>query len=1193
MAARDETITPIRRRLGALRSRARALLVAERVGGALAALAAGVVAAGLADYAVRFPPPLRWIFWLGLLVAAVWALRRRVIPAIRFAPALTEVALRVERALGADEPGLSGYLAAGVDFASDDRPDQSDLTRALTRRVVEQARERFANARVTHVLDPNGAWRGAGKLVVALAVIVGLSAAWPALASIGAKRILTPWTDAQWPKRTLVADATDVEVHPLGQALPLRAEVTRTYHRAGETPVWARYRVVGRDTWRRVPLTGQGRDDGNGEVYERLVEPASLVAHEGEIELGLEYYFETEDDRTETRRVKLVEPPAVVGAGALVTPPEYAGAEQSGVFASGAFEMGTGDDERAVVGPVLSGSRVHFDVRLNKTLPVEEPDEAWLARTLGVGSLGDDLDAELSDDGWSFEWTATAPVDLRLSLVDEYGLTNPDESSYAFDVVDDAEPTAAMLEPARDESVLATAVVDLVGEGRDDVGIRFVSIERQLARPPAGSEGAPAEPEGGVAEVVRNTDDGAARVAVEATLDLATLDLTPGDEVWLTAVAGDAYSFGGRVHEPVRSAKRVLRIIDEDTLGKQMRGELVGVRRNAMRIDDDQGELARLVERGVVGEEAHRRQAQIGDRIEAQLGVVERLAQRAERNRMDDEALGAMLDDAGRALRGAGEGSDRAEQTLGELAEQDSLKATDEQAEQIAADQQQVRDQLAELVDLLDRGEDGWVVRRAIERLAEQQRELMEQTAQTGARTMGKSLDQLNEGERSELEEITRRQLELAEQAGQTIDELTERARQLEEHDEALSRAMGEAARRGRENQTSQQMQQAGQQAQQNQTADAGRSQQKALDSLEEMLEEIDNADARRDEILRRQLADMIESLDGLIRAQRAELASLDGGEASGEYEGLDAGMIALHTNTLALLDMAERTDGMGPVGDPLEGAVEAQTQSILELRNDTVDPGAVREHEGESLRLLIEARNVAERLQQEADQRETQRRRAELRNAYRKALEEQVVLRHETSLFDVERRLTRRERADLRAIGERQLTLRQRLGELREQTEELRENKVFDYAHDRLDVLTGRAGESLRTGGEVPPIVLDQESSIALLQGLVEALRDTRPDDREFSEGQSGGQNGQGGQPQEQPLIPDVAQVIVLRAMQQQVAQLTRTADEGGASDVQVEELGTLQRDLGARAREVLGSAGGGPPTPEQVVPDTDEEVQ
>ena len=1193
MTARDETITPIRRRLAALRSRARALLVTERGGAAAAALAAAIVLAALADYAVRFPPALRWIFWLGLVGAALWALRHRVIPALRFAPGLTEVALRVERSSGAAEAGLPGYLAAGVDFASGEDPRESELTRALARRVVVQAGERFAKARVSHVLDPRGAWRGAAQLAGALGVVVVLSAAWPALASIGARRILTPWTDAQWPKRTMVTDATVVEVHPLGQALPLRAAVTRTYHDAGETPVWARYRIVGRDAWRRVPLTGQGRatDTSGGELYERLVEPAALVAREGETELELEYHFETEDDGTDTRRVLLVEPPAVVGAAAVVTPPEYAAGEGSGVFASGEFEMGAGDDERAVVGPILSGSRVRFDLRLNKPLPAGEPSADWLAQTLGVGSLGGDLAAQLQDDAWSFEWTANDPADLHLSLVDEYGLTNPDESSYAFDVVDDAVPTAAMLEPARDESVLATAVIDLIGEGRDDVGIGFVAIERQLARPPPGSEGAAAEPEGGMGEVARVSDDRSARVAVEAVFDLATLELAPGDEVWLTAVAADAYSSAGRAHEPVRSAPRVLRVIDENTLAAQMRGELVGVRRNAMRIDDDQGELARLVERGVVGEEAHRQQAQIGDKVEAQLGVVERLAQRAERNRMDDESLSGMLSDAERALRAAAQSSQRAEQTLGEIAEQDAFEATDEQGEQIAADQARVREELARLVELLDRGEDGWVVRRAIEQLAEKQRELMEQTAQTGARTMGQSLDDLSGVDRRELEEIARRQLELAEQTEKTVDELTERARQLEEHDQALAKAMAEAARRARENQTAGQMQQAGRQAQQNQTADAGRSQEQALESLEEMLEEIDNADARRDEVLRRQLADVIESLDALIRAQRGALASLDAGEGSGAFAGLDAGMINLHTNTLALLDTVERTDGLGPVAEPLEAAVEAQTQSILELRNDTVDAAATREAEGESLRLLLEAKSVAEKLQAEAEQRENARRRAELRRAYRGALEEQVVLRHETELFEVERRLTRRERADLRAIGERQLTLRERLADLRESTQELRDNRVFDYAHDRLDALTARAGESLRTGGEIRPTLLDQDSSVALLRGLVEALRDSRPDDSDFSESQQGA--GQGGQSQEQPLIPDLAQVIVLRAMQEQVAQLTRTADDGGASDAQVEELGTLQRDLGARAREVLESAGAPPSTPEEIVPEPEAQEE
>ena len=41
------------------------------------------------------------------------------------------------------------------------------------------------------------------------------------------RRVLTPWSDVAWPKRTQLADATGSKVHALGTALPLRAGLVR------------------------------------------------------------------------------------------------------------------------------------------------------------------------------------------------------------------------------------------------------------------------------------------------------------------------------------------------------------------------------------------------------------------------------------------------------------------------------------------------------------------------------------------------------------------------------------------------------------------------------------------------------------------------------------------------------------------------------------------------------------------------------------------------------------------------------------------------------------------------------------------------------------------------------------------------------------------------------------------------------
>lgn len=1172
----------IARRLGSLRRRARVLLIAQRLGAVLAALVAVAVLAALLDYVLRAPIGLRTVLWLAGSVLFGTALVRRVVPVARFSPTLSQLALRVERSSQAGRSELVGTFTSGVEFAGASEPE--GLTRGLQDIVIQNTLTRFKQINVFSVLDPRRAARSSAMLVAAGGVVAAFAFVSPTLTAIGAQRVLLPWTSVQWPKRTAVVNATSSGVHPLGQALPLRAAITRTNQAPGKTSVWVRYRT-GDGPFKRVPLTAQNKAvptiDGQGELFERLIEIDAELA-DGATQTTLEYWFETDDDRTDPSSVLLVEAPAIESARVTILLPEYAAdADAASTFSAGPFDLGAGDDERALVGPILAGSRISLDLTLNKPIPVDETERsAWLAATLGLDEPWADVDATFDGADWSLNWTAVDSRTLRPALVDEHGLGNTDESAFGFDVQPDRAPTATLAEPPRDENVLATALIDLIGDGRDDVGLKWVAIERQLALVPADSEGAPPEPTGQIIEIAREQTSHVQQTVITAQLDLSKIPLRAGDEVWIQAVAKDGYFFQGRSHEPTRSAVRVLRIIDQHRFIEQLRNELIGVRRNAMRLDKDQADLQRLVQRGAAGQEAHRRQQAITERVDNQRRLVEQLQQRVQRNRLDDQMLSGMLDDAQQTLRAAAQWSSEAAGSLGQAAEED--RPSDERLEQIDSEQEQVREELAQLIELLDRGEDGWVVRRAIEQLAEQQRRLMEQTRAIGEKTMGRSGDQLTPQDQSELDRIAARQADLAEQAQEAIDEMSERARDLAEHDPALAQAMKTAAQRARQSQVSQKMRQAGEQAQQNQTSQAEQSQQQALDALEDVLEELDNVDKKRDAILKRKLADIIETLDALIRQQRAALAALGIAEQTGVFDSLDDGMIRLHANTIGSLDTIRATDES--IASFVEDAGGKQTDAIILLRNDTLEPIRVRAREDESLALLIEAKVAAEKMMEEASDRENARRRAELRRAYREALEEQVVLRKDAGMFHAQQRLTRRQRAQLRGLGERQQTLRARLADLHEKTEELKEAKVFDFAHTRLDMLTGRAGDAMRSGEVRADVLRAQDSSIRILQGLVDALRDSESGDEDFRQQQGGGS----GSSQPDELLPPIGELILLRAMQDEAAILTRVLDELDATDMEVEEVGTLQRGLADHARDLIQKMSGqAPRIPTDLIPE------
>ena len=100
-----------------LRARVRALVLAQRVALVLAVALGACLATGLVDYVLRTPAWMRAIVWADGLSALAWAAVKVVWPAVKFRPALSELALRVEReAPGAVErgPGAADQLRTRV-----------------------------------------------------------------------------------------------------------------------------------------------------------------------------------------------------------------------------------------------------------------------------------------------------------------------------------------------------------------------------------------------------------------------------------------------------------------------------------------------------------------------------------------------------------------------------------------------------------------------------------------------------------------------------------------------------------------------------------------------------------------------------------------------------------------------------------------------------------------------------------------------------------------------------------------------------------------------------------------------------------------------------------------------------------------------------------------------------------------------
>lgn len=1165
------------------------MLLGQRAMFIAAALLAALLVMGAVDFFLRLPESIRLINLIlgagGLAALIILVLG----PAWRFKPTLTEVALRIERR----RPELRGLLASAVEFhRQPSSVSRSEMERALEQSVVRTAATQWSAADAS-ILRPRRFINGALRLAGVLAAIAVVAFVRPDLAAIGAARAITPWSDAEWPKRTGVADVTDIAVHPLGAALPLRAAITRTPRDPDSTYLAVQYRLI--DDANRagpmrtalmthqrrtvdIPLAAQRAGATRGALFERLVEADAAA---------VEYRFRTADDETPWKRVRIVPPPAVLAARAVITPPDYAARLRAQDDGSGALvapteiEMGAGLDERATAPAALAGSHVSFTLDLNKPLPAPSAssgDYAWLVATLGPDAANADLDIRADGARWTIDWTLNDSVRFPIALVDEHGIESIDEPVFRFEAALDAPASATVVEPAADEAVLATAVIDLLGEGRDDVGLEAVWLEQQVARPAGDREpsvpGGAVEPVGDPVELVRLEAPGERLARVEHRLDLAGLGVTPGDEVWITAFALDILASETGVREASKSALRRLRIISEADFVEDVRAELSAVRQAAIRADEQQDEaLTRTAERRA-DRPTRTAQTQIGERLARQSETLERLAEALDRNALNDPALSDLLNEAREAMREAGQSSDRAARALDEAAAKAREEnpgadeaLTDEQSREVRADQERVRDELARLIEALDAGQDTWVSRREIEGLLGEQRELRERTEQTGARTAGQDAQELSAQDKSDLQKIVEAQEELAEKARRLTEELPERAEKIEEQDPAAAAGLQKAGQRAREEQLSQQQQQAAQAASENRTSEASRAQRQAEQTLEQMLEEIERDEKAKQEQLRRALAGLIDSIEALIDDQESQIGRLDAADRAGEpIAPLDQAMIRLNRNTLGVADDARAAGReLVTVVRLLTRAGDAQTRAIGALRAAAPEAPAVRVEEQESLDRLRDARAEAEQLDEQQEQIQQAQKKAELRAAYRALLQRQTGVRDGARALAKLPELDRRERAAARELAADQTSIRKDLADLTAGLEELSEAKVIEYTHNALDQTAGRAADALAEGRPVPALP-ETERAVVYIQALLDVLREDQQEENPFAEAAGGAGeagSGQGGGPQ--PLLPPIAELKMLRFLQEQIMTETRLAAEGQVAPdpLTIERLGKSQRDL------------------------------
>ena len=1150
--------------------RVRTLLVVERLS-SLGALAMALACAFIViDLLLRLPAPLRAILlavWIG---AVAWTLWRRIRPAWRLRVSPVSIALKAEDRM----PGMSGRIASALEFESGRREGTSAPASPFEDAVVRDAVAHVRARAIMGVIDPRPCRRRVVRLAAMGAVALIIAVVAPSLSAVGMQRLFLPWTAAEWPARTGIESRTEVRHHPRGASLPLRAELTRGD--ASRERVWVRIRRMGANglfgAWEESLAVRQ-----SGARFERLVEPGDRA---------IEFQFRTADVSTPSQRVDIVEPPSVVSARATVAPPDYAR------DAVPAREQDLGDatgSRGRITDPVVEGSRI--TVAMQPVRAAAPPDAgsdafaAWVASTFSMKGQDTvpDVQVTVTEGGtplWQVSWQAASDASVSVTLRDPDGVANVDPITIDVSVVADRPPEVVVSEPAADETVLPTAVVPVRVEARDDLAVGALRADVALG--------------GTVTQVAAATPSaGQRQVRVDGSLEVASTGAVPGDVLELSGVASDIRMLGSG-SEGVRSMPRRLRVISGSQFDEEMRAALAALRQSAIRADERQ---RALIERADAPGEMVRPQGELSERLAGLERTVTGLRARLSRNRADDDALRSVLDaaedlvaeaaalsnEAREGMQGASESAQAAQdaERAGNAAEAARAKSSSERAQaQARAAQEAVRAELEDLATLLDRDRDAWAAGRQLQKVTEALTKADAARRAAGARTAGRSREELDAAEAAELDRAAQAADEAARAAREAMESLAERAERVKSADPARAEALREAVRKGEQGSLESRTEQAAQSTRENRMDEASRASAQAAETVKSMMSELADDERSRTETLRRRLASMLEALEGLLTraesAQRSADALAPDAQAA-EPEAREAGI--LNQQALAVADEG-RAGGpsMQRIVRTVERGAESAGRGASALRGA---PPAVADGAGALARattLFREARDLARSEERRNEARDRERRVRALAEAYRALADRQegvaVAVTALAQLDDAAAR-DRRRIMEARRAGVEQESVRAAARAIVEGNEDVRASEVLVNSTEALSDAASRAAADLRDGTASAKTAAECADVLQILRGLAAALAEQAAARNPFDEAQAqggdeSGGGGGGGDQQDEPVVPPVAELKVLRAVQHGLAERTRAVGAGELPSEMLETVARRQSDIAALAEKV-----------------------
>jgi len=1178
--------------------------------------------AGTADAVIHLDDPgVRLIELIALILAVSWIAWTRLLRPLSRKPTDVQLSLAIERRF----PELRDLLSSAAQFQQsgfDPNLGSAELQQDLTDRIET----RLQSVPLDELLDSRPVRSGMLLALLLTAVAAAACSFAPQTSSLALRRLALPFAHLPWPKQFQL-DIVDRDLQPirLESGRPIRRVQGESWelciiNRNGEGTLPPDLELL----TRKAPGEPIQRESVTRSVELRSKTNPDLTRESGILKLTIRETLEIcavggDDHEERWMQIETVPPPLIEEFKIEVQPPPYLNLPAlSQVAGQGKLE-------------VLAGSNIRLTARSNR--PLQNCDITVKGTTVAKGTAVESSDSQdpQKQRRWTAQWILSEPGTFpwHWSILDLEGFSQPDPPKFEVTVLADKPPEIRLDQPTADLRVTPQAEVLFKVTASDDLGLKSLSLHSEVVRGgmSADPDGKPLENPVVPDQPLELPNPTPRTASVEKLLKLADYSLVPEDRLTITFLVSDA--FPGPPPHLTKSAPRQIFIVSPEEklreLADAQSALLNELERASNSQTDARNQVRDLQKQWEKADQLRPQDRDLLQRTEMQQRQVaselnlpgsgiasraEELIRQHKTNKLTDDESIDKLQNLADELRGLGSDQlPRIEDALTQARKQSGPQAPspDQQAKPEAknpppaldslkqAEERQtvVQGKLRELVQDLTEWRDQRYAARQVEEIIALQEQTAKETDELAKRTLGKGMQELTPQDEADLARMAERQRQHAERFEQLQQQLADT---LGKRDSAqknpadkdpsskadspppegaseLKDFLDQAEKLG----TLPLMRGASRDISSNSLGEANKTQQESLQQLQQLADILRDRPEQNTDKLVEQLREAQDQLKDIrqrqadLQEQTAQLESLaDPQEKEKRFQDATNEQQQLQESAERLGRRLKRLQAEES-GELLGDAAGKMQQAERSLDNELA-PNALDQQE-QAEESLETAQRRLEQSQRQMEQRQAQEKVATVRDLWKGILVIQQEVLDQTEKLNLAHEEKKQwNRIQLKALSEL-ATKQNQIVEASGRTAEfvaparilsLSLKRAIQSMEGARDLLADR-----QTGK------LTQDAQIAArdrLKQILEAFEQQQQGNQQNPQHPSGG--GEGQQPQdqgEQPVVPPLAELKILRSLQQELNQrtdslsqeLAKAPDNANTLNNELDQLGREQEEL------------------------------